>query len=405
MSAIPPDSEPDDRLARAEAVLRDAPVPEGPAPDVIARTSAALRRAADRPTFIPFPWRRTMLTLLKLTAAALMAAAGLSYLAFSPRAEATVTFAEVAQKLHDAHTLSFRMSVQMPEMPGKEGPLKMTGREYYKDPGLVRSEFDAPQAVVTIVDTNQGKILTLDPSSKLAMLQDWNLDAELKRRLRDRAGSQVEQLRSLAGKEGKPAGKRRIGDVEAQGFRVEADGIIWTAWIDPERKLPLVMETTVHFQDQDIPATLSDFQIDPKLDDSLFRLEAPQGFTLKKIDVPIAIGEDALIHLFRVYAEESGGTFPAKVDDWPAYKSKEEPKGPDDPKMIRLVQSVAGSVAFLQFELKGTFGYKADGIKLGDAGKVLFWYRKKGAEKYRAIFGDLHAEDVTADRLPDKPKF
>ena len=30
MSATPPDPEPDDRLARAEAVLRDAPVPEGP---------------------------------------------------------------------------------------------------------------------------------------------------------------------------------------------------------------------------------------------------------------------------------------------------------------------------------------------------------------------------------------
>ena len=57
---------------------------------------------------------------------------------------------------------------------------------------------------------------------------------------------------------------------------------------------------------------------------------------------------------------------------------------------------------FFQFELSGKFGYKPDGVKLGDAGKVLFWYRKKGAEKYRAIFGDLHAEDVTADRLPGK---
>ena len=253
MSATPPDPEPDDRLARAEAVLRDAPVPEGPGADVIARTRAALRTAADRPTFIPFPWRRTMLTLLKLTAASLAAAAGLSYLAFLPRAEATVTFAEVAQKLHDAHTLSFRISTQMPEMPGKKGPVKLTGREYYKDPGLVRSESDAPQAVVTIMDTNQGKILTLDPSSKVAMLQDWNLDGELKRRLRDRAGNQVEQLRSMAGKEGKPAGKRRIGDVEAQGFRVEADGMIWTVWIDAERKLPLVMETTIHIMDQDMP--------------------------------------------------------------------------------------------------------------------------------------------------------
>ena len=349
-----------------------------------------------------------MLTMLKFTAATLAAAAGLSYLAFLPRAEATVTFAEVAQKLHDAHTLSFRISTRMPEMPGKKGPVTMTGREYYKDPGLVRMESDPPQAVVTIMDTNQGKILTLDPSSKLAMFQEWKIDSDLQRRLRDRAGNQIEQLRAMAGKEGKPAGKRRIGDVEAQGFRVEADGMIWTAWIDPERKMPLVMETTVHIQDQDLPATLSEFQIDPKLDDGLFRLEPPQGYTVKKIDAPIAIGEDALINLFRMYAESSGGSFPPIPFDRQAFQKQFPPekfKDPADPRLVRFVQSISASVVFLDLELKKQFGYKAEGTKLGDADKVLFWYRKKGAEKYRAIFGDLHAEDVTADRLPEKPKF
>jgi outer membrane lipoprotein-sorting protein len=403
MSATTPDPESDDRLARAEAVLRDGPVPEGPAPDVIARTRAALRMAANRPTFIPFPWRTPMLTMLKLTAAGLAAAAGLSYLAFVPRAKATVTFAEVAQKLHDAHTLSFRLSVQM---AGQKGPT--TGREYYKDPGLFRTESDAPQAAVTIVDTNQGKVLMLDPASKLAMLQEWKLDGDLQRRLRDRAGNQIEQLRALAGKEGKPAGKRRIGAVEAQGFHVEADGLAWTVWVDPERKMPLMMETTMHFQDQDIPSIMSDFQIDPKLDDSLFRLEPPQGYTLRKIDAPIAIGEQALVNLLRVYAEKSGGVFPPKPLDREAFQKQfpaEKFKDAADPRLVLVVQSLAASFAFLQFELKNTYGYKAEGVKLGDADKVLFWYRKKGAEKYRAIFGDLHADDVTADRLPEKPKF
>ncbi len=403
MSATTPDPEPSDRLARAEALLRDAPVPDGPAPDVIARTRAALRMAADRPNSIPFPWRRTMLTMLKLTAAAAAAAAGMAYLAFGPRAEATVTFAEVAQKLHDAHTLSYRISVQM---PGQKGPT--TGREYYKDPGLTRAEFDAPQAGVTIMDANQGKVLMLDPTSKVAMLQEWKPGADLQRRMRDQAASEVEHLRALAGKEGKPAGRRRIGDVEAQGFQVEADGFVWTVWADPERKMPLVMETTMHFQDQDIPSIMSDFQIDPKLDDSLFRLEPPEGYTLKKIDAPIAIREEALVNLLRVYAETSGGVFPPKPLDREAFQKQFPPekfKDPTDPRIVRVTQSLAASFAFVQFELKNTYGYKAEGVKLGDADKVLFWYRKKGAEKYRAIFGDLHAEDVSADRLPEKPKF
>ncbi len=287
MSATTPDPKPDDRLARAEAVLRDAPVPKGPAPEVIAQTRAALQIAANRPTLIPVPWRRTILTMLKLTAAALAAAAGLSYLAFVPRAEATVTFAEVAQKLHDAHTLSFRMSVQM---PGQKGPT--TGREYYKDPGLVRTEIDAPQAAVTIIDTNLGKILMLDPPPRSPCSRTGNSTQIYSVALRDRAGNQVEQLRAMAGKEGKPAGKRRIGDVEAQGFQVEADGFPWTVWVDAGAKAaPLDGDDRRASRTRTSRSTMSDFQIDPKLDDSLFRLEPPQGYTLKKIDAPIAIGE------------------------------------------------------------------------------------------------------------------
>ena len=225
MSAILPDPDPDDRLARAEAALWDAHVPDGPSENIVAQTRAALQTAAVQSNLNPFPWRRTMLATLKLTAAALAATAGLSYLAFSPRVEATVTFAEVAQKLHDAHTLSYRISVQNPELPGQKGSLKIIGREYYKDPGLVRTETDPPQQSITIVDTNQGKIIVLDPSSKRAMLQTWNLEGTIKRRLRDRAGNQIDQLRGMADKEGKPADKRSIGDVEAQGFLVEADGM------------------------------------------------------------------------------------------------------------------------------------------------------------------------------------
>ena len=66
---------------------------------------------------------------------------------------------------------------------------------------------------------------------------------------------------------------------------------------------------------------------------------------------------------------------------------------------------MAAGVAFLQLELKKAYGYSPDKVKLGEADKMLFWYRPKKSDKYRAIFGDLHAEDVDADRLPEKPNF
>ena len=50
--------------------------------------------------------------------------------------------------------------------------------------------------------------------------------------------------------------------------------------------------------------------------------------------------------------------------------------------------------------LKGGFGYKPDGVKIGDADKILFWYRPERAANYRALYGDLHAGDVSDDKLP-----
>ena len=43
-------------------------------------------------------------------------------------------------------------------------------------------------------------------------------------------------------------------------------------------------------------------------------------------------------------------------------------------------------------------------MKLGDADRIIFWYRPEGSEKYRVVYGDLHVGDVAADQLPEKPK-
>ncbi len=140
---------PIDRLARAEAALRDEPSPAGPSVDLIARTRAALRDADDHASHNPKPRRRPMIVMLKYAAAALLAlaTAGLPYLATAPRAGAS-PFAEAAEKLRDAHTLSYKLSFQL---PGQDKPT--TGREFFKDPGLVRTQMDAPNESIAVHDT------------------------------------------------------------------------------------------------------------------------------------------------------------------------------------------------------------------------------------------------------------
>ena len=70
-----------------------------------------------------------------------------------------------------------------------------------------------------------------------------------------------------------------------------------------------------------------------------------------------------------------------------------------DAETLRAVQSLT-RVLMATKNLKGGYGYKSDGVKLGDADKILVWYRPKGSTQYRALYGDLHAADVTEESCP-----
>jgi hypothetical protein len=117
--------------------------------------------------------------------------------------------------------------------------------------------------------------------------------------------------------------------------------------------------------------------------------------------------EKAASDLLRIFAEKTGGAFPKSLDDPAAFEQivpKQDQKSAiPDSETLRIVQSVTRFMMATR-SLKEKFGYRSDGVKLGDADKILFWYRPDGAAGYRALFGDLHADDVTADKLPEKPK-
>ena len=209
---VPPS---DDTLVRAENALRHAPVPEGPAEEIVARTLAALSEAASNEALIPFQRKKFMWTILKLTGAVLAAAGGFSYFAGAPPMPATAAFVAAAQQLRDAHTLSFRMSSQL-----DVAPFPKAMRIQYKDPGLVRYDMEPRGGPVTVIDSVNGKTLTLDPAQKSAFLVESQPRKGGGPR-RDVAASIIDNIRQLANKNGEPVGERTIGDVRARGFRVK----------------------------------------------------------------------------------------------------------------------------------------------------------------------------------------
>ena len=47
----------------------------------------------------------------------------------------------------------------------------------------------------------------------------------------------------------------------------------------------------------------------------------------------------------------------------------------------------------------GEFKYLGNGVKVGEAEKVVCYFRKKGAERYGAIYGDLRVGELSAEEV------
>jgi outer membrane lipoprotein-sorting protein len=403
----------DDLLARATAALQRTPMVDGPSTQALDQTLAALDAAASS-SQTRFAFRRkTMFALLKMAAAVLVAAGSLFYLGGPYLVGAPVAFEAVAQKLQNAHTLSYVMTM---EFPDAKAAVPMTMRHLFKEPGLVRSETLPAGGPIMIFDQKADKTLAIDPAAKTAVLLEGRLPGA-NRGDKELAISEAQYLRSLTQKKGEPIGEKAFGKVQAQGFRVKDDAHFLfelIIWVDPQAQLPVQVEITGKAGDTPFHSTIRDFELDPKLDDSLFSQEAPQGYAFSRLtlsdpnDKDDGSPEAAVGKLLRGFAEKSAGTFPQRLDDWAAY-DRLTPKGtyksPTDPALIRNVWTT-GRVQMFLLERKGDYGYKADGVKLGDANKILFWYKPKDKQTYRALFGDLHAADVTADQLPaaEKPQ-
>lgn len=398
MIGIPPLPAPDDPLDRATDALRRASVPEGPPDETIARTLAALRAAAEAKT-TPFFRRKFMRYALRIAAVVLVAAGAAAYFTGILPPRPPLAFAEVAAKLRDARTLTYEISYKDPK---EKEPVKM--KVLYKEPGSFRTESEGQTA---IADLKQGKILLLNSTTKTATLVDYKRDKETKKDV----ASEIDALRKLADKKGESVGKKRIiGDIEAEGFRVEEEGFPLTVWADPKTKMPVLIEMTVTLGNREILNTMSDFQLDVKLDDSLFRLEFPEGYRLRRVETTQGKPEDDVAYLLKAYADKFDGKFPKSLsiasEEWQTYlkqrwgggRSKELP----EPELIQFIQPATRVEIFLR--TNKDHGYKPDGVKLGDSGKIVFWYRPDKADKYRALYGDLFVADVTADQLPEKPK-
>jgi outer membrane lipoprotein-sorting protein len=272
-----------------------------------------------------------------------------------------------------------------------------------------RREFDDGQIEIYDYSQEPARCLKLDPEKKEAVLEIYP-DGNRKK-------INIELLRIIKSAEARP----ELYKVEDRGIQL-MDGhttrcihipgmsneILFTVWKDIEAGLPVRIEQNYRGR----TLILTDFEFDVAFDLNLFAMSVPEGYTLTEVTYPAKVVQPSEAHLIeglRFLAEFLGGNFP-KALEWPTIQQQtrayiEENNVEISPVQLKEMRVVIGPFLKYVGRLRSSpksfdLHYVGDGVRLGEAEKVILWYRPEGASLYRVVFGDLIVRDVAPEDLP-----
>ena len=258
--------------------LRDVPVSPGPPDDLVASTVRAVESGGQAPAPARPPAekrRRRVFRYLRYGAAAAAVVALVTLVGWPwSGGERAVAFARVLDNVQKATSVTF-------DETQKVGDQRATHLKHFLEGSRARVEI-ANGADILIVDTREKKGLLLVPFFKAAKV----LDKDPQFHVNDLAGwTPLEGLLQLKDQKPELVGTAAIDGKKTQVVRVrggrwgESVGD-WTIWIDPTTERPV----KIHFVSTDtmptVTKTLEHFSWDEKLDESLFKVEVPEGYTI-----------------------------------------------------------------------------------------------------------------------------
>jgi outer membrane lipoprotein-sorting protein len=396
----PNEFSPEDLLERSLAEMRREALPDGPPDQLVARTLEALKSAeGGAPTTLKLNTQgnKTMRFLMKL-AAVIALVSGIAAMLFIANHTTSVALGDVVNKIRDAHTMTCSATVESPA----DAKHPMTMKMYINQ--AFRMRIESQTGAVQIFDHAAGKILMLDVNTKQATVASTGAG----RPAAAGAGGWIGAIKSLNVKDSKDLGEKEIDGRKAKGFLVNKEGTQFILWADPVTGDPILISVEIPMSGKFIKVVMSDFVIDGTLDDSLFSTDPPEGYTVRNVDASQTISEmkkyndeEHAVIALRTYAESSDGNFPAKLDDYAAYAKLATTK-PTSPYEMTPAMHGAMLMPFLMKVGKGNWAYHADDVKLGDKDALVFWYLDPKTQKYRGVFGDLEAREMSKKEIEEK---
>ena len=345
----------------------------------------------------PGVWRTVMHSkAIKLAAAAVIVVAVLLGLQFV--GTSSVTFAQAIQPILTASTAVFDIIV------GVEDPNTPVIHDMVMG-SRIRRTLDNVPGNVSIIDLETSRILNLTEAKKEAVYIDLKGLPSIPNYL-DNLKNVFVELQNSPHFETQDLGTKEIDGRAAVGFLAKHPRMEISLWADAKTGLPVRIEQ----KEGQLLVICKNLQFDVPMEDSLFSMEVPAGYTEQKMELDLFGSTEAdFIEGLRVLAEQyNHGQLPDDVSveyflsqvAAMEKKSKELSLSPEEE--IAIGGKIQKHLLFLRFfKGEGKWYYRGKGVQLGAAETPIFWYRPKDSATYRVIYGDLHVEDVAADKLPE----
>jgi outer membrane lipoprotein-sorting protein len=402
---------------------------------IIREQSARLKAA--RPAGVGLRFRRLIMksTMAKLAVAAVVVLAVVAALSLWTGTKGVV-LADVLAKVEQVQAFMYKMTMHM------TGPMQNTALRdaNYEASMLIANEYGM-RMDMTMTDPNTGQTMeqqmyVLPEQRMLVMLMPqmkkymrMELDASMFEKLRQQNNDPRVMIKQILASKYEDLGRSEIDGVAVEGFRTTdpayAGGmgdVDVTLWVDTQTWLPVRMDMNMKLSEQiQMQGTLHDFQWDVPVAAREFASVIPADYTPGPGDgvkMPALTEETAVagLKLWASFTDKypeslSIATLVLGVQEFeksqtPAalrFHEEIQQMASDDARGQKIVetmmplQMLGGFYAALVQEQKDP-AYYGKTVTPGDAGQVLLRW-KTGDNEYRVLFGDLHAETVTAEQL------
>ncbi|MHC4619062.1 MAG: hypothetical protein ACYTEQ_15060, partial [Planctomycetota bacterium] len=269
----------------------------------------------------------------------------------------------------------------------------------------------------------QEELISLSPEQKQYMRM--KLTDEILEKMRRENGDPKKMVEEFIRCDYTELGRKEIDGIQVEGIestdpRIAGgmlDNVVGRLWVDVRTDLPVLMEMEASSDDgsMQIATVIDGFEWDIELDASEFEPSIPADYTLTaEVQMP-QMDETGAIEGLRLFSEITGGKYPGTLSGMDAFvevgqvlkQSREddpntEPNRPPAKQEIEQMMSLQMTFVFYANLVKegNDPAYYGDRVTAEDADAVLMRWEISDGE-YRVIYGDLTAEDVSAEQLAE----